>query len=208
MSNVEVSGLFPVPFMTVRKFIDQAQVDELVSSFDSGTVETNSKSDRLSHTTVLNPDSTDSFGGISESVRPRLVEFGSLLFGEELGWHIKEMWMNRLENGGFQSVHSHANSFISGVIYLTPSHPSARTVFYRSMGGRDFAFANEHRGAKMGPFNASKWAVPETDPGDMVLFPSYMLHEVPRNDGEQRMTVAFNAMPDRLKSWDYELRFT
>jgi uncharacterized protein (TIGR02466 family) len=136
-----------------------------------------------------------------------LVHFGSLLFGEDLAWHIKEMWINRLEAGGFQTVHSHANSFISGVIYLTESDPSARTTFYRSMGGRDFAFANEHKGARMGPFNAPKWAVPATMPGDMVLFPSYLLHEVPKNQGEARMTVAFNAVPDRLRSWDYELAF-
>lgn len=207
MGEVEVSGLFPVPFMRVSDLIDGADVDALKRRFESGVTETNSKTDLLSHSTVLNPDSSDSFSGLSDTIRPHLVEFGRLLFGEELDWLIKEMWINRLEPGGFQTVHSHANSFISGVIYLTGSHPSARTTFYRGMGGREFAFANDHKGVRMGPFNAPKWAVPETDPGDMVLFPSFMLHEVPKNEGEVRMTVAFNAIPKRLKSWDYELTF-
>lgn len=207
MSDVQVSGLFPVPFMRVSDLIDADTVGALKGQFDEGTSEANSKTDLLSHSTVLNPDSSESFSGLSEIIRPHLAEFGGLLFGEELDWLIKEMWINRLEPGGFQTVHSHANSFISGVIYLTPSHPSARTTFYRGMGGREFAFANEHKGVRMGPFNAPKWSVPETDPGDMVLFPSFMLHEVPRNDGDVRMTVAFNAIPRRLKSWDYELSF-
>ena len=207
MSEVHVSGLFPVPFMRVSDLIDTDIVETLKAQFDQGASETNSKTELLSHSTVLNPGSSESFSGLGGAIRPHLAEFGGLLFGEELDWLIKEMWINRLEPGGFQTVHSHANSFISGVIYLTPSHPSARTTFYRGMGGREFAFANEHKGVRMGPFNAPKWSVPETSPGDMVLFPSFMLHEVPRNDGDVRMTVAFNAIPKRLKSWDYELSF-
>jgi hypothetical protein len=41
----------------------------------------------------------------------------------------------------------------------------------------------------------------------MILFPSYMLHAVPPNQGQERITVAMNALPNRLKSWDYEVRF-
>jgi hypothetical protein len=40
-----------------------------------------------------------------------------------------------------------------------------------------------------------------------VLFPSYLYHEVPRNQGEQRMTIAFNAMPDHLDCWGYRISF-
>jgi ectoine hydroxylase-related dioxygenase (phytanoyl-CoA dioxygenase family) len=47
----------------------------------------------------------------------------------------------------------------------------------------------------MGPYNAGKYQLPEAKPGDVVLFPSYLYHEVPVNPGERRLTVAFNAMP-------------
>jgi uncharacterized protein (TIGR02466 family) len=193
--------------MRVREAIPNKIVDNLIRVLDRDVTERNSRSEQLSHTTVCAPGENEEFSIVDELVKPRLVDFGSLIFGEDLDWTIKEMWLNRLEQGGFQSVHSHANSFISGVVYLTKSHPSARTVFYKHMGGREFAFTNEHRNAKMGPFNAPKWAVPETDPGDLVLFPSYLLHEVPRNEGQTRMTLALNAVPSRLKSWDYELGF-
>lgn len=207
MCQVEIKKLFPVPFMKVERLVDEETVAALKAHYATAARQANAKTDLLSHTAVLNPDDAESFSGLSEIIRPHLVQFGSLLFGEELSWHIKEMWINRMEPGGSQSVHSHANSFISGVIYLTVSHPSARTVFYRGMGGRDFAFANEHGGTRTGPFNAPKWAVPRTREGDMVLFPSYLLHEVPPNQGDVRMTVALNAVPDRLRSWDYELVF-
>lgn len=207
MSQVEVKALFPVPLMKVDGLVDRETVSVLRSHFERAARETNVKTGLLSHTAVQNPDDAGSLSGIAETVRPHLVEFGELLFGEELPWQIKEMWINRLEPGGFQAVHAHANSFISGVIYLTESHPSTRTTFYRGMGGREFAFANEHGGTRTGPFNAPKWAMPRPRAGDMVLFPSYLLHEVPKNEGAARMTAAFNAVPARLKSWSYELNF-
>lgn len=208
MSDVEISGLFPVPFMRVHGQLDDKRVAALLDAFDDDHSERNVRTSLLSHSAVQDPESDPVFSEISALVRPRLVQFGALMFGEDLDWFVKEMWMNRLRTGGQQSVHSHANSFISGVIYLTGSDPSARTTFYRNMGGRDFAFANEHPDTRPGPFNAPKWSVPETAPGDMVLFPSYLLHEVPTNDGPDRYSLAFNAVPRRLKSWGYELNFS
>ena len=92
-------------------------------------------------------------------------------------------------------MHNHANSFISGVVYLTPTHPDARTVFMKPPGGTDFSFKNDHAGVTTGPYNADKWISMPPEPGDVVLFPSYLLHAVPPNPGERRITLAFNAIP-------------
>jgi uncharacterized protein (TIGR02466 family) len=140
-------------------------------------------------------------------IAPKLGEFGQLLFGERLGWSIKEMWGNVLARGGRQAMHNHANSFISGVVYLSPVHDEARTVFMKSPGGHDYVFKNDHAGASTGPYNAEKWVSPPPRPGDMVLFPSYLMHAVPPNPGEHRITLAFNAIPTRLDSWGYRIAF-
>jgi hypothetical protein len=49
--------------------------------------------------------------------------------------------------------------------------------------------------------------MPEPDPGDLILFPSYLLHEVPVNQGSERVTLAFNAIPHRLDAWGYSVSF-
>jgi hypothetical protein len=41
----------------------------------------------------------------------------------------------------------------------------------------------------------------------LILFPSYLLHEVPVNPGGERVTLAFNAIPDRLDAWGYAVGF-
>ena len=207
MAHAEVIGLFPTPFMRVPGVLPRTHVERLIDALERETTARNAKSDRLEHTAVIAPGASLLYAELHAAIVPALVEFGTLLFGEALRWSVKEVWMNALQHGGQQALHSHANSFISGIVYLSESHPSARTVFYRGLGGRDFAFSHESPAARQGPFNSPKWASPAPAPGDMVLFPSYLLHELPRNEGGPRLTLAFNAIPDRLRSHDYEVRF-
>jgi uncharacterized protein (TIGR02466 family) len=204
----EVIGLFPTPFMLCGGALDADTVAALRREAEAAKRERNAQTGLLSHTEAVNPKAKGSYGRVARAVASRLEDFGALLFGETLPWTIKEMWVNVLEPGGHQIIHTHSNSFISGVIFLTPSHPSARTVFHKSIGGSNFIFRHAGPKAETGPFNADKWVSPEAGPGDMILFPSYLLHEVPVNRGERRMTLAFNAIPDRLESWSYRVRFS
>ena len=138
---------------------------------------------------------------------PLLPEFGTLLFGERLGWSLKEMWVNVLDTGGRQAMHNHANSFISGVVYLTRTHADARTVFMKSRVART-SLSRTTTPACDRPYNADKWISPPPEPGDVVLFPSYLMHAVPINPGERRITLAFNAIPTHLDSWGYRVSFS
>jgi uncharacterized protein (TIGR02466 family) len=203
----EVIPLFPTPFMRVRGALDATLVAGLVQHFGSLAVQENNASNQLSHTAMLHPSDTPLLAQVAAAVAPKLVDFGVLLFGERIGWSLKEMWVNVLRTGGRQAMHNHANSFISGVVYLTPIDPSAQTVFMKSPGGIDFAFRNDHAGITPGAYNADKWISPAPEPGDLALFPSYLMHAVPPNAGETRITMAFNAIPTRLDSWGYAITF-
>ena len=182
-------------------------VEGLAAHFSANAAQGNKSSPNLSHTAMLKPSDSPLLVKAAALITPKLADFGELLFGERLGWSLKEMWVNVLDTGGRQVMHNHANSFISGVVYLTPTHPDARTVFMKSPGGVDYAFKNDHAKIVNGPYNADKWVSPQPEPGDMVLFPSYLMHAVPPNQGERRITLSFNSIPARLNSWDYVIRF-
>jgi hypothetical protein len=203
-----VEPLFPIPLMRSPGLLDATTIAAAAAQIRGARIEQNLRSEQLFHTEVANPLEHPLFREIAAAAVPKLVDFGFLLFGERLNWTVKEMWTNMLETGGSQTLHAHANSFISGVFYLTPSHPGCKTVFVRPPGGGDWSFRHHTRTASMGPYNAGKYVLPEADPGDLVLFPSYLYHEVPRNPGDQRITVAFNAIPDRLDCWGYQIKFT
>ena len=204
----EVIGLFATPFLRAPATLPRPLVHGLVAHFGARAQRENSSSANLSHTELLKPSDSPLLVQVAALVTPKLVDFGALMFGERLGWSLKEMWVNLLATGGRQAMHNHANSFISGVLYLTPTHPGSQTVFMKSPGGTAFAFKNDHAGMSPGPYSADQWVSPAPEPGDLVLFPSYLMHAVPPNAGEQRITLAFNAIPTRLDSWGYAIGFS
>lgn len=205
-TKTEVFGLFPVPVMRVRGALTKSHVRRLVNHFSPLAM--GGKRDKrwaksYSSTEMLQAKDDPMMAEAAECVQPHLVEFGQLLFGEEIDWAVREMWVNVLEKQGNQRLHNHANSFASGVIYLTATHPDSRTEFRRSVTGTDFYFKNNHPGVKHGPFNMERWVSPKAAAGDLLLFPSYLMHFVPPNVGERRITMAFNAVPKRLNAWGY-----
>jgi uncharacterized protein (TIGR02466 family) len=203
----EVFGLFPTPFMRAPATLGRPLVTALIEHFTALATRDNNSSANLSHTRMLQPGDSPLLADVAGLVTPKFIEFGAQLFGERMAWSLKEMWVNVLDAGGHQAMHNHANSFISGVVYLTPTHPGSQTVFMKSPGGTDFMFRNDHARMTPSQFNADKWISPAPEPGDLVLFPSYLMHAVPPNQGERRITLAMNAIPSRLDSWGYVVSF-
>ena len=206
--KTEVVGLFPTPFMRAKQVLGGALIAGLIEHFSKSVALPNSSSPSLSHTAMLKPGDSPLLLETAALLTPLLPQFGQLMFGEPSGWALKEMWVNVLDTGGRQAMHNHANSFISGVVYLTHTHADARTVFMKSPGGTDFTFRNDHAGITTGAYNADKWVSMPPEPGDVVLFPSYLMHAVPMNPGGRRITLAFNAIPTHLDSWGYRISFS
>jgi uncharacterized protein (TIGR02466 family) len=206
--NDEVIDLFPTPLLRAQGVLPLELVAALVAHFSQHAERENNSSIQLSHTRVLQPSESPLFVQAAQLVTPKVAALGELMFGQALGWSVKEMWVNFLDTGGRQAMHNHANSFISGVVYLTPTHPDSQTVFMKSPGGVDFSFRNDHAGARPTPYSADKWISPAPAPGDLVLFPSYLMHAVPPNPGGRRISMAFNAIPTRLESWGYGISFS
>ncbi|HEX2669858.1 MAG TPA: TIGR02466 family protein [Polyangiaceae bacterium] len=204
----QVFGLFPTPFMRAPGALGRPLVSQLVEHFSAQATRDNSSSANLSHTAMLQPSDSPLLVDAAKLITPKLAEFGVHLFGERLHWMLKEMWVNVLDTGGRQAMHNHANSFISGVVYLTPTHPGSQTVFMKSPGGTEFMFRNDHPGMTPNEFSGDKWISPAPEPGDLVLFPSYLMHAVPPNQGARRITLSFNAIPTELNSWGYLVRFS
>ena len=203
----DVFELFPTPVMRVPGLLSPAAAQGLAARLARAAMVGNQRSGQLAHTQILGPGDDTEIDAVVDQMGEHLQAFGRLLFGESLRWLVKEVWANVLQTGGSQALHNHANCFASGVLYLTPSDSSACTVFARSLGGNEFIFRNTNSASGSGPFCADKWVAPQPQPGDLILFPSYLLHEVPVNQGAERVTLAFNAVPHRLDAWGYTVSF-
>ncbi|RZL37402.1 MAG: hypothetical protein EOP35_08795, partial [Rubrivivax sp.] len=101
----EVVGLFPIPLQRSPGVLPPALVNALVDHFTTQALEANNSSDALSHTRMLQPSDSPLLVQAAALITPKVAEFGRHLFGEQLGWAIKEMWVNVLDTGGRQAMH-------------------------------------------------------------------------------------------------------
>jgi len=99
-------------------------------------------------------------------------------------------WFNKSQKGMWHQAHTHDNSFLSGVFYLTPSE--AETWFsIKSVFGPEYTLLN-----LIHPDNHYIFHKNPTKVGKMIVFPSRLLHSVTAHtQAEPRYTMSFNAFP-------------
>jgi uncharacterized protein (TIGR02466 family) len=101
-----------------------------------------------------------------------------------------QSWINLHDRGGFNYLHVHEGSLLSGSFYLKVPRGAGDFVF------RDPRPGVIHNSVKGGVPNgyADVHLTPST--GLLVLFPCWMEHYVEVHDGDEpRITIAFNANP-------------
>ena len=115
-------------------------------------------------------------------------------------WNIVAGWSNiQIPQGKGFSFHNHVDSFVSGVLYLKGSKMSIsfrdepRLVNMCTTFRADYDIVVRHT-----------WNPDITlpvDVGDLILFPSYVLHEPNTNESEEyRVSISYNFMPSRISS--------
>lgn len=98
-------------------------------------------------------------------------------------------WSVRLRPGGFHAVHTHPMGWISSALYVTV--PDAARLGPPPAGNLLFGAPPPELGLALASYGS---IVPR--PGRLALFPSTMWHgTVPFDDGE-RMTIAFDVVPN------------
>ena len=107
-------------------------------------------------------------------------------------------WMNANPPGGFNAPHTHPGAHWSGVYYVSQPEvesgtsgmiefldPRSDLPNWRILESRSFALKKKIR----------------PKPGEMILFPSYLVHWVyPNETDEERVSIAFNATFSKPKS--------
>ena len=99
-------------------------------------------------------------------------------------------WFNMSQPGMWHQPHTHDNSFLSGILYLTPS--DAETWFsIESVFGPDYTLLN-----LIHPKNRLIFHKNPTTVGKMLVFSSQIVHSVTNHNGaDPRYSLAFNAFP-------------
>tara|TARA_R110001592_G_scaffold231955_1_gene489233 strand:- start:89 stop:727 length:639 start_codon:yes stop_codon:yes gene_type:complete len=104
--------------------------------------------------------------------------------------YITQSWINYTDENEFHHKHSHANSLVSGVLYLNADIDLDSITFYTTRPSQTIKI--DPREDSYNVFNSSLWNYP-VKTGDIVLFPSNTDHSVDTKKGKNtRMSLAFN----------------
>src|SRR6185369_412545 len=146
---------------------------------------------------------------LKEFCWPHLIKFVCDLNGYDDAMRSRlliysDAWFHVTRRGGFFGLHNHPNASWSGVYCVDPGRhdpgkpDSGKLTFVNPaiMGGMYMDAANANMRL---PFSA-EIASASLEAGQLVLFPSWLLHDVKPFEGEgERITIAFNCwftLPD------------
>lgn len=194
-------GLFPTPLMITNYLPDQRLVDFLKNQeehpmfseerykYEAYTSGTYSKNIKI----LKDPKCVD--------LRRFIIESALKLSSECLGHSLTDLvdtlsWVSHKKPGESHKSHNHPNSYISGVYYFDDVPNNTPIVFERPSSSSNkyemwFARDPEHNNE----FSAENFKIGPKK-GDVVLFPSYLMHFVPPNTNQTvRSSLSFNLMP-------------
>ena len=101
--------------------------------------------------------------------------------------YITQSWINYTEVNQFHHQHSHANSYVSGVFYIDADE-EVDTIKFDKRCSPEIVLDV----LKYNIFNAKGWIRP-IQTGDVLLFPSSLLHGVePKKGMNTRISLSFN----------------
>jgi uncharacterized protein (TIGR02466 family) len=117
-----------------------------------------------------------------------------LCVDDNLNVYLTQSWLNYSYTGGYHHLHSHPNSFLSGVLYIQAEAEKDKIVFISQNSILDNGFFKIFEQAKEeNIYNAPSWFFP-VKTGEIIIFPSTLEHHVPKTESENvRISLAFNA---------------
>ena len=107
---------------------------------------------------------------------------------EQFPMMITGCWANINPPGTYHPTHNHPNNYLSGVYYVAAPEKGSQILFQDP---RPVAIMPRSKLSRV-TANAN---ITQTPAGRMVLFPSWLRHHVPTNEGTtERISIAFNLM--------------
>jgi uncharacterized protein (TIGR02466 family) len=105
---------------------------------------------------------------------------------DHVSLHITQSWCNKTYPGEMHHKHAHTNSIISGVYYVSANADLDRIWFDK--GNVD---SLQIEPVNFNSYNATSWYFP-VHSGQLVLFPSSLLHYVNVVEKDVRVSLSFN----------------
>lgn len=180
-------SIFPTPVM--RSNIGRDFTQEELAFFERvwAATQENVTNFRSADTRVLDAPEMES---IRSAVQEHVNQFAWKVISSNPRhtYYITQSWVNFTQPGQSHFRHMHTNSLISGTLYIYVKKEVDSICFYRNSPAQILVADDQPN-----PYSTPIHRV-SLDVGDLVLFPSALLHDVePTTGAHIRVSLAFNA---------------
>ena len=109
---------------------------------------------------------------------------------EDLNFYITQSWLNINKPGEFHHEHSHSNSIISGVFYVSTEEDDK--IFFTDP-NQKLKDLLRSEVTTFNLWNSSSWFFPAVT-NELLIFPSWLNHRVDQNEKatKNRISISFN----------------
>ena len=199
--------LFPAgmvqPYTAPKSFMDTLDLSKF--TFEQFGGQTKLRTEKFNNI-LLHPEFEDVKNWIQECAEDFLTNILQMEYEE---FFFTESWLNISGKGGYQKIHNHSNSIISGTLYLKSEEKHPPLEFKKQkMEFEPFISLTEHY-EKGNPNTASTLGFPCTE-DSMIIFNSHLYHGHEANKLEsERVGLSWNGLVNFVeKDKDlYRIRF-
>ncbi len=132
------------------------------------------------------------FGEVVKALDAHVAEFAKSLHFDlgDKALKLEDIWINILPEGGIHTSHIHPHSAISGTTYVAMPKDTSAIKFEDPR--LPMMMASPGR-TKNAPEGLRQFVYVKPEVGDVLLWESWLRHEVPMNNAEdERVSVSFN----------------
>ena len=130
-----------------------------------------------------------------ETIQNAINYFVGDVLGIVQNFQITTSWINKTDKSEYIDKHSHPNSIISGVYYVSTTPKCAPIIFSKPHLYSNITFQNiqlAYSGDNKNQYNTDYYGVNPL-PGELLMFPSWLEHYVSPNMSKQkRISISFN----------------
>ena len=189
LKTQKIHGIFPCPVYITKR-------DTKLSPKESKEIGKIVKEGMYKNAGNFTSNNSDIFNGKLKKIKQFCEEQLNIYVKEiicpkeELDFYITQSWLNITKPGGFHHQHSHPNSIISGVFYISTEVDDKICFCDPNTKVRELIFLEQK---EYNVFNSVAWFFPSVA-NELVLFPSWLDHKVDVNNKAttDRISISFN----------------
>ena len=193
MKNIVLENVFNILIQNSELQVNNKKIEEYCLNLkknDNGRKLSNVGGWQSNNLNEEIPELNDLFLNIHKNIEIYLNNFN---IKKIYNFKISSIWINVNDYKDFNEMHTHSDSFISGVYYVkSKGEKSGSLSFFNPA---TFIMSNVWRDEYFESFNQNnsiKWSYKPLL-GYLYLFPSYLMHTAyPNLENEERISIAFN----------------